>query len=291
MKKFLMVMLMVLTALFLFSCVSDDDEKEIIDEGQTDTTPGGHTDGGTDSGSDDTAANDSDTTDTGNVPDSDPDNNTGIPDDTTDPAGQDTDPLPDDSDPQPDDDADDPTDDSGDTVSDSGDTTPDEDAAEPADSDNEPSSGLPECSKTSSFPCEDTSSRLIWSGKSASTSNWNKSKNDCESMGSGWGLPTIDDLRTLVLNCAETATGGDCNVREGCLSETQCYSSTYCVSKNCPTRNDGSYSIFGDTDYLWSSSEMDGDSNRAWYLNFKFAAIGSSDKSTSDLAYTRCVKK
>lgn len=287
MKKFLALSLLALTALFVFSCVSDDDEKETIDDGQIDTTPGRNNDGDTDSGSDtlpEPSENDADKTDTDSTDTTqDPDDgdsgtsDTAAPDNDITDSGNDADTTPE----QPDtadsaDDTDNPSSDDGDSAS---------------DNDNEPISGLPECAKNSDAACEDPSTHLIWSEKTASPSSWTSAKNHCEGKGEGWQLPTIDDLRTLVLGCDETAPNGACGVKEGCLSESPCYSSTYCVSKNCPTRNDGAYSIFGDTCYLWSSSEMDGDSNRAWYLNFKFAAIGSSDKSTSDLAYTRCVKK
>lgn len=279
MKKFFMFALLVSTALFVFSCISDDDEKEMIDEGLTDTTPGGYTDGDTDSGSDtlpETAENDPDTTDTASEPgesDSDTSDTATQDNDTTDSTGD-----ADTTSEQPDTSATD------DDPSDSGDTAPD--------NDNAPQTDLPECGKGTTFPCEDPSNHWIWSDKTASTSNWNEGKNHCESMGSGWELPSIDDLRTLVLNCTETAPNGSCNVKEGCLNDSSdCYTATDCVSKNCPTKTDGSYSKLGDTGYLWSSSEMEGNSNRAWYLNFKFAAIGSSDKSATDLAYTRCVKK
>ena len=300
MKKFLLLLLLAFTALFVFSCASDDEELETIDDGLTDTTPGGNTGEDTDSGTDTTPepdgndynSTDSDKTDSVNDEDNHNDSNDHEQPDTADSTDDTDHHLSDNGDSAPDENHAEMTDeDSVETADEDNEHTPDEDNGNTPDNDNEPVTGLPECSKNSDLPCEDSLTHLIWSEKTASASSWSSAKSYCEGKGEGWRLPTIDDLRTLVLGCDETATGGACGVKEGCLSESPCYSSTYCVSKNCPTRNDGAYSIFGDTCYLWSSSEIDGDSNRAWYLNFKFAAIGSSDKSTSDLAYTRCVKK
>ena len=271
MKKFFILWVLILSLLFAFSC-SSDEEKEELDQGDADKTDTASTSGDQDKTDTADSANDSgdsadsdrtDSSDSDSSPDTDASDTEA---DSTDSADNSDNPLPDDGS--------DSTDDSA-TDNDT-ETAPDDDGH------------FQECSDPS---CTDSGNGLIWSGKTTATYSWSDSKNYCENQGNGWRLPTIDELRTLVLNCAETATNGACNVKEGCLNDSSdCYSATYCVSKNCPTRNDGSYSRLGDTGYLWSSSEMEGNANRAWYINFKFAAIGSSDKSRSDLAYTRCVK-
>ena len=287
MKKFFILWVLILSLFFAFAC-SSDEEKEELDQGDTGKTDTASTSNDSDKTDTADSANDAgdsadsvetDSSDSGSSPD------TGASDteaDSTDSADN-TDSTGDSDTPQPDNDSGntEPADDSGDSAADSDTgTAPDDDGQLPE---------LPECDTPS---CTDSENSLIWSGKTTATYNWSDSKSYCENQGGGWRLPTIDELRTLVLNCAETATNGACNVKEGCLKDSSpCYVTANCMSKNCPTRNDGSYSRLGDTDYLWSSSETDGDASRAWYLNFKFAAIGSSEKKDKERAYTRCVKK
>lgn len=306
MKKFLMISLLIFAALFAFSCASDDDEEEMNGGNGTDTTPGGSTGEEADSGADTVPAadeNDSDKTDTvseygdddktdtvSEYGDSDTSDNSVTDNETINDADN-PDFAPDDGSQQSDD-TDNPSSDSGDSAPDeNNEGASDIENSETSDNDGEPLTGLPECSKNSAFPCEDSSTHLLWSAKTTATYNWSDLKNYCLTMGNGWHLPTIDELRTLVLGCDETAPNGACNVKEGCLSNTSsCYTTDDCISKNCPTKTDGSHSKFGDTEFLCSSSEQSDDASRAWGINFKIASIGTFAKTDTERAYARCVK-
>jgi hypothetical protein len=69
---------------------------------------------------------------------------------------------------------------------------------------------------------------LVWSKKNFGNMTWRKAveycrKNRARLPGSGWHLPTIDELRTLIIGCPATEPGGRCAAKEGCWSKEGCY--------------------------------------------------------------------
>lgn len=164
---------------------------------------------------------------------------------------------------------------------------------------------LPECSSTSATPCKDSTSALIWSAKLSkrtSIMNWDYAKNECdyfyfEAGLSDWHLPTIDELKTLLI--ADRVTN-NCQVsnKNNCLSYSDCWSCSTCSqqgigSKTCSnfgtSYSDGRYSKFGDTNYLWSSSLRSDATSNAWSVNFDYGYLDIVDKTTNKL-YVRCVR-
>ena len=152
---------------------------------------------------------------------------------------------------------------------------------------------LPKCnSSTASFPCKDLSTGHIWSEMASGTMNWQEANDHCTGLNSsnyggyssGWHLPTIDELRTLIQNCEGTQTGGSCGVTESCLS-TSCRDSS-CYS--CSSDSTGGHSKFGKTSSLWSSSTRSDYSNAAWFVGFRDAYVDFNLK--SDSKYVRCVR-
>ena len=132
---------------------------------------------------------------------------------------------------------------------------------------------LPECSPTSATPCIDSSSGLIWSAKADSSKDWSNANSYCYSHAeggyTGWHLPTIDELRTLIKNCPDAEMpNGDCGVKGSCLS-------SYCIDSSCGCSPDstGKYSKFGETGYFWSSSDRYDDSNYAWSVDFDLGGV------------------
>ena len=158
---------------------------------------------------------------------------------------------------------------------------------------------LPECSASSGAPCYDSTSNLTWSEKATSTMLWQPAVNHCTGLNSsnyggyssGWHLPTISELRTLINNCEGTQMpGGSCGVRD---DEVVCLSSS-CQGEDCYACSDsttGGHSKFGETGAFWSSSTMSDSTDRAWYVNFQDGGVfngsiyifGSGD-------YVRCVR-
>ena len=126
---------------------------------------------------------------------------------------------------------------------------------------------LPECSPTSATPCKDSSSGLVWSAKADSSKDWSNANSYCYSHAeggySGWHLPTIDELRTLIKNCPDSSSG-------------------------CSADSTGKYSKFGETGYFWSSSERYDDSNYAWSVYFDLGGVLYIPKINSN--NVRCVR-
>ena len=163
---------------------------------------------------------------------------------------------------------------------------------------------LPECSPSSGTPCKDSSSRLVWSKKSSSDELYSKAVSYCENYSedglSGWHLPDIDELRTLLITERVSA---NCPVSEknNCLSLEDCWSCEICTetgtqSKTEPpycyswgiTYDDGRYCKLGEPDWFWSSSTRTDDTEYAWVVNFYQGNVESDDKERNTLS-VRCV--
>ena len=172
-------------------------------------------------------------------------------------------------------------------------------------------SSLPECSSsTTSFPCRDSDTGYIWSEKAPSTKTWENAKSHCTSLNtsnyggfsSGWHLPTIDELRTLLIASRVSA---NCQVSEtnNCLSFSSCWSCSTCTQTgtqsssgtDCASESDwgtsysdGRYSKFVEAGYFWSSSTLSDYTYAAWGVSFSYGVV---DNGSKDFDYdVRCVR-
>ncbi len=119
------------------------------------------------------------------------------------------------------------------------------------------------------FPNEHDS--ICWSDKSAEGMTWEEAITYCLNMGGR--LPTINELRTLIINCPGSTAGGACKV-----SDPECLSYNDCWSEDCYCDGSAaSYSALGDNKdtTLWSSSEPSGKSSNAWRVAFGFGHINA----------------
>jgi len=123
---------------------------------------------------------------------------------------------------------------------------------------------LPECSPESATPCIDSATGLIWSAKSENKMPWNDAINYCQNLTEGdfndWRLPSIAVLKTLVQNC---------------------------YAEKCTDDYTGIYSKFGDTVYLWSSSESEDSTAQSIY----FSDAGTYSVSIDTNVNVRCVRR
>ena len=164
---------------------------------------------------------------------------------------------------------------------------------------------FPECSKTSKTPCKDSSSGLTWSKKAENTMAWLTAYGYCNDYTEGgysdWHLPTISELRTLLINANRVTS--NCQVSEtyNCLSSS-CWSCSTCTEQGTPSTNgtdcdswgtsysNGRYSKFGETGGFWSSSFLsDSSFSRAWYVHFNYGVVRGCSDIESTL-YVRCVR-
>ncbi len=127
-----------------------------------------------------------------------------------------------------------------------------------------------------------------WSKNSTHRMDWVDAKAYCDNLKesgySGWRMPTISELRTLVKECSATETGGSCGVNDSCLSESKCRNNN---CNGCPS-SDGKYSIFNDIGRFWSSSERKEDKRFVWFVNFFNGSVYSDTKTGS--GFVRCVR-
>ena len=135
---------------------------------------------------------------------------------------------------------------------------------------------------------KDSSSGLTWSARASSTMTWQNAVDYCNSCSegglSGWHLPTISELRTLIKNCSGTVTGGSCGVTDSCLSNScqdeSCYS--------CYYYEDGRYSKFGEIGWFWSSSTKSDNTDYDWRVSFYYGYV--DDYGKTDDYDVRCVR-
>ena len=260
MKKILVVFAIFLSLIFVVSCGGGSKTSDTTDTVDTVT--------------------DEDTVDTDSTSDTEPGGDTEPSDDS--------DTAPDNSDPAPDNDVD------------SGDSVPDSDNEEPV---NENPDNLPECSPTSATPCVDPETGLIWSGKSAEKILWEDAVNYCKELNegglSGWHLPIIDELKTLLI----WSKADSCKVSEtdDCLAwDDACWTCETCTEQGTASTSgntcsewgdsysDGKYSKFGETGWFWSSSIRSDNSNTAWGVNFSRGTVSDDDINYGD--NVRCVR-
>ena len=153
---------------------------------------------------------------------------------------------------------------------------------------------LRDCSDSEKEVCLDKKTGVMWSKKSEMM-NWENAGNYCENLEENsfddWRLPTIDELRTLILSCDATVTGGTCPV-----SAANDVLSSDSWSDDCHCEDAGTlegYTKFGEEDYyefLWSSSEVSDKEEMVWILETRNANIRITNKDETNLEVVRCVR-
>lgn len=150
---------------------------------------------------------------------------------------------------------------------------------------------IPECNKsTTLFPCKDPQTNYWWSVRYHKL--FSDAKSHCNGLNSsiyggfssGWRLPTIDELKTLLV----WSKANSCRVSNttGCLTDS-CWSCSTCtetgVQKSGSTECESYGTLYHDDTYsrlkatisnfpFWSSSE-EPDTNRTWSVDFQRGAI------------------
>ena len=151
---------------------------------------------------------------------------------------------------------------------------------------------LRDCSESHLELCTDEETGLMWSKKS-DYKNWTDANQYCEDLEElgfdDWRLPTIDELRTLILECEGTVTGGACQISEEAdiLSNESWTDDCYCEESSM-----GIYTKFGTDDwydYLWSSSSVSDLSDSYWALDTSEGKITATQNEDS-MTEARCVR-
>ena len=157
---------------------------------------------------------------------------------------------------------------------------------------------LQECSLTSETPCKDSANNRIWSAKAPNYKTWSEAKEYCANLEEGgypqgtWQLPTINDLRTIIVKCTYNMPGGQCGVTDEHTASSY-YDSLICNNtQHSECKKDdsgcGSHSKLCETSPLWSSSTKDNNSN-AWTVKFAYGNIESASIDSNTTRALRCV--
>lgn len=126
--------------------------------------------------------------------------------------------------------------------------------------------------------------------------DWQQAAEFCDELEldgqSDWRLPTIDELRSLLLGWANTVKGGPCGVTDQCLKPD-------CNSDKC----DGSMfdkgptnecywviGLQGSCSMYWSSSVVEGDDTSVWNVNYFNGYVDDVKKDQTNYN-VRCVRK
>jgi hypothetical protein len=107
----------------------------------------------------------------------------------------------------------------------------------------------------------------------------------------GWRLPDVDELRSLLRGCTGTDTGGSCGVTDSCLNST-CVTGACagCSSLGGPAPG-GAYwpaQITGSINYYWTASAEGDVSGNGWYVDFRDGAVAGLDGNNG--GSLRCVQ-
>lgn len=141
-----------------------------------------------------------------------------------------------------------------------------------------------ECQPTEEKSCQDPETEYWWSTKSTEKMDWETAKTYCADLSeggkTGWTLPTIGELRTLITSKCKASMPGS----EECFVSDNNLDADFCGCTDSPDP-DGGYSKFGDTEKIWSSSKYD--SSAVWIIKFETAYIVNGSTESSN--FVRCV--
>lgn len=143
----------------------------------------------------------------------------------------------------------------------------------------------------------DAGTGLIWQNDNVKVADWFEAVEFCENLNlagsTSWRLPTISELRTLIVDCSETITAGACEASDDCLDRE-------CLSDQCRgcewgggPGTEGRYwpnALDGEEDASWSSSKLDeGETDQAWLIRFGYAYV-VFDHTNRAYPGARCVR-
>jgi hypothetical protein len=149
----------------------------------------------------------------------------------------------------------------------------------------------------------DNKTGKTWQRGMFQAGTFNDAKSYCSTLTladlTGWHLPTIDELRGLVIDCPATASGGACNVHDSCHGQLF----TSCDAAACDgcamaqgTGPQGCYydASFEQACFPFISStqpkaEQSGD-YRSWHVDFLYAAVDRAYEYTKSGGWVRCVR-
>ena len=130
-----------------------------------------------------------------------------------------------------------------------------------------------------------------------------QAKDHCTSLGAGWRIPSVDEVRSLIRGCPSTQTGGACKVTVSCPNRDSggCYSASACDGPCGYMDGPGASGCYWDAQlvqgcmWYWSSTPIPDRPGYAWAVNYaigmlKEALPGTSGDMFGTRLHVRCVR-
>jgi len=154
--------------------------------------------------------------------------------------------------------------------------------------------------------CTDPATGFQWQETpTGGTMNWSAAVTHCQNLdlaGTGWRLPNISELRTLVRGCGAIEAYGSCEVQDACAT---CGAGEVCLTAACWTDAECNPSVctngggpagcywpqqLGGTcvNPCWSSSSVESDTYYKWLVDFSDGYVDSMGQDIGNEA--RCVR-
>jgi hypothetical protein len=138
----------------------------------------------------------------------------------------------------------------------------------------------------------DAASGLTWEVEPNEAQTWEAAGARCDGSTLGghddWRLPTISELRTLIVDCQATAPGGTCGVTDTCADSSTCRGDT---CEGCGYQPGTCYrpaELSGNCAFAWSSTLDTDDPDQAWGVGFDGGHVSRGLLTNSSAS--RCVR-
>ena len=165
---------------------------------------------------------------------------------------------------------------------------------------------IPFCDESRIGPCEDANTHYIWSSPDLVNSrynqiSWEERARSCRESDEGgisqWRIPTIDEIRTLLVSSESLKTGGECHVTDACSDyfSEECFNEAVCSPAEGTSGEGGEWimsSLFDYAGYLSGTLSNPGDEEgdiSTWFVNLKSGSLLSFTEERND-DETRCIK-
>ena len=160
---------------------------------------------------------------------------------------------------------------------------------------------IPFCDESRIGPCEDANTHYIWSSPDLVNSrynriSWENRALSCRESDEGgisqWRIPTIDEVRTLLVSSENLKTGGECKVTNECSDfSEECFDEAFCSPEGGTSGEGGEWimsSLFDYAGYL-TGTVSDEENAKTWFVDLKSSSLFSFTEETND-DETRCIK-
>ncbi|MCZ7583838.1 MAG: DUF1566 domain-containing protein [Deltaproteobacteria bacterium] len=142
----------------------------------------------------------------------------------------------------------------------------------------------------------DTSSGLMWQvPANAETLSWSDATAYCASLEwrgyTDWRLPSVSELRTVIVGCDATEPDGSCGVRDDC-PDLDCTDDACggCEGDECYLATPLDESCSMENSEYWSSSVVGDQPDSVWFVDFYFAAIDAELSGGDTRFFALCVR-